>query len=82
MDDLDDIDALETPLAELPSSGVGSGCKGKGRGRGKAADPKDDSTVERKGLCFICDARKLTNSKFCREHHRHYEAMKYQASAG
>eukprot|EP00435_Cladocopium_sp_Y103_P028473 s3755_g7.t1 len=78
---MDDFDALaaqseqggdEEPNVEQPKGGKG---KGKGRGGGKASGKgraKNDN-------CFVCPEKKLRNSKFCKDHNRAYENMKYQA---
>ena len=92
--DLDDLEALESEEALLEAqassdkpkkkSGGNGGLGKRKRGDTKEVDAADEKQPGPAGkklkfMCFICDQRKLANSKFCRAHHRSMEAIKYQA---
>eukprot|EP00971_Amphidinium_carterae_P347454 6489472-Amphidinium_carterae.1 len=62
------------PAEELASS-AGRGRGGKGSGRGGRG-----SKVVAEKTCWICEENRLKNSKWCREHHRAVESMRYQAT--
>ena len=65
MDDLDLLDAGEPAPEPPPKKGKGGARGGKEKG-------------EKTKLCYVCSEKKLSNSRFCRPHHRAYEAIKYQ----
>eukprot|EP00971_Amphidinium_carterae_P123606 2447940-Amphidinium_carterae.1 len=86
MDDMEELEALAEEQEERPT-GRGRGGGGRGRGgRGRKNNPPSKSLEEgaeqemlQRTKCFVCDAAKLRNSRFCRPHHRAQEAMRYQA---
>ena len=77
--------------APVASQESGTGSDAGGGGGGGRAKKKASAKAKVKGgpgrpkrsdeakVCFICPARKATNSRLCKVHHRPVEAMKYQA---
>ena len=84
--DMADIDGeLEAAIDDVNDEAcpAGSNIAGK-RKRGDAAAKAavkgaGSKKKARVSTCFVCEDKKLINSKFCRQHHRSMEAMKYQA---
>eukprot|EP00913_Durusdinium_trenchii_P025515 g23949.t1 len=83
MDDFSELEAVDAAAAEKsggaeqaePAAKAKAKGRGKGTAGGQGGKQKNDS-------CFLpaCEEKKLKNSKFCRQHHRPYEALKYQAA--
>lgn len=75
---MDDFDALDNDSAvgDGPDPEVPTARKGKGRGKAKAKA----KGAARNANCFVCEDPKLRNSRFCKNHNRAYENMKYQAT--
>ena len=80
MDDFDALDAGSEAAAD-ESANVPESTRDKGRGgrgRGKGGGKSTGKSKVKNDSCYICPEKKLRNSKFCKDHNRAYENMKYQ----
>eukprot|EP00435_Cladocopium_sp_Y103_P068230 s676_g31.t1 len=63
--------------------GNGAGRRGRGRGRGKAAAKKSAAKPDSSKVCFVaqCERKVRSHSKFCQQHSKDVEAIRYQAKS-
>ena len=76
------MEALQ--LEEEQRSSTRGKAKAKAKQQSKAKRGVDEGVDDgdgkaRAGCCFICPQKKQSNSRYCKEHHRPFENMKYQA---
>ena len=75
MDDFDALTQAEAEASDGNKGGVTAAPKASGKAKAKAKGGGGKTASN----CFVCEEKKLRNSKFCKSHHRAAENMKYQA---
>ena len=79
-DDDEHVDGDQGGGAPGKGSGRGKG-RGRGRGRGKSAAAKKPAKSDSNKVCFVaqCERKVRSHSKFCQQHSKDVEAIRYQA---
>ena len=70
---MEDEESLAQALADPASQSRG---RGRGRGAGKPAKGRGGGALK---TCYVCSEKVRAHSRFCAEHHKDVEAMRYQA---
>lgn len=79
-DDDEHVDRDQGGGAPGKGSGRGKG-RGRGRGRAKSAAAKKPAKSDSNKVCFVaqCERKVRSHSKFCQQHSKDVEAIRYQA---